>query len=135
MDSLNSNEIMLWVLSWLALYLGFRYVLRSSLKLKKRRLPPGPSGWPLLGSLPLLGAMPHVTLYNMYKKYGPVVYLKLGTSDMVVASTPAAAKAFLKTLDINFSNRPGNAGATYIAYDSQVLTVPWLYVFFIEFFT
>uniref|UniRef100_A0A0G7ZNZ0 Cytochrome P450 CYP75A14v2 n=3 Tax=Picea TaxID=3328 RepID=A0A0G7ZNZ0_PICGL len=119
MESLNLHEFFSWVLSWFALYLGFRYVLRSSLKLKKRHLPPGPSGWPLVGSLPLLGAMPHVTLYNMYKKYGPIVYLKLGTSDMVVASTPAAAKAFLKTLDINFSNRPGNAGATYIAYDSQ----------------
>ena len=119
---------MLWTLTWLALYLGFRYILRSSLKLKQKRLPPGPSGWPLLGSLPLLGAMPHVTLYNMYKKYGPIVYLKLGTSDMVVASTPAAAKAFLKTLDINFSNRPGNAGATYIAYDSQVRAS--LYIFY-----
>ncbi|PNX89157.1 flavonoid 3',5'-hydroxylase 2, partial [Trifolium pratense] len=38
---------------------------------------------------------------------------------MVVASTPSSAKAFLKTLDQNFSNRPKNAGATHIAYDSQ----------------
>ena len=72
-----------------------------------------------VGSLRLLGAMPHVSLYNLFKKYGSILYLKLGTSGMVVASSPAAAKAFLKTLDTNFCNRPGNAGSKYMAYDSQ----------------
>ncbi|KAK8697605.1 hypothetical protein V6N13_113746 [Hibiscus sabdariffa] len=38
---------------------------------------------------------------------------------MVVASTPDAARAFLKTLDLNFSNRPPNAGATHLAYNFQ----------------
>ncbi|KAJ8551941.1 hypothetical protein K7X08_028384 [Anisodus acutangulus] len=84
-----------------------------------RRLPPGPMGWPVIGALPLLGAMPHVSLAKMAKKYGPVMYLKVGTCGMVVASTPTAAKAFLKTLDINFSNRPPNAGATHLAYNAQ----------------
>ncbi|TXG73452.1 hypothetical protein EZV62_002031 [Acer yangbiense] len=82
-------------------------------------LPPGPKGWPLIGALPLLGTMPHVTLAEMAKKYGPVMYLKMGTCDMVVASTPDAARAFLKTLDLNFSNRPPNAGATHLAYNAQ----------------
>nr|ATG29931.1 CYP75A77 [Taxus chinensis] len=108
------REVLLWGLSWLCLYIAFRYVLSKS-----KKLPPGPSGWPVLGCLPLLGSMPHVALTNLSKKYGPILYLKLGTSNMVVANTPAAAKAFLKTLDINFSNRPGNAGATYLAYNSQ----------------
>ncbi|KAJ7964976.1 Flavonoid 3',5'-hydroxylase [Quillaja saponaria] len=84
-----------------------------------RKLPPGPKGWPVIGAIPLLGTMPHVTLANMAKKYGPVMYLKMGSHDMVVASTPDAARAFLKTLDINFSNRPPNAGATNLAYDAQ----------------
>lgn len=47
------------------------------------------------------------------------MYLKMGSNNMVVASTPSSAKAFLKTLDQNFSNRPPNAGATHLAYDSQ----------------
>ena len=47
------------------------------------------------------------------------MYLKMGSHNMVVASTPSSAKAFLKTLDQNFSNRPPNAGATHLAYDSQ----------------
>lgn len=84
-----------------------------------KKLPPGPKGWPIIGALPLLGSMPHSTLAKMAKIYGPVMYLKMGTCSMVVASTPEAAKAFLKTLDLNFSNRPPNAGATHLAYDSQ----------------
>ncbi|KAF2291825.1 hypothetical protein GH714_035962 [Hevea brasiliensis] len=93
--------------------------IRSLLRKSSRPLPPGPKGWPVIGALPLLGTMPHVTLAKMAKKYGPVMYLKMGTCNMVVASTPDAARAFLKTLDLNFSNRPPNAGATHLAYNAQ----------------
>lgn len=96
-----------------------RFSIRLLFKNPSRKLPPGPKGWPIVGALPLLGTMPHVALAKMAKQYGPVMYLKMGTCDMVVASTPDAARAFLKTLDINFSNRPPNAGATHLAYDAQ----------------
>lgn len=84
----------------------------------RRKLPPGPKGWPILGALPLLGSMPHVTLAKLAKQYGPIMYLNVGIYGMVIASTPDAAKAFLKTLDTNFSNRAPNAGATHMAYNS-----------------
>ncbi|KAL6342018.1 hypothetical protein AAG906_038264 [Vitis piasezkii] len=96
-----------------------RFFIRSLFPKPSRKLPPGPKGWPLLGALPLLGNMPHVALAKMAKRYGPVMFLKMGTNSMVVASTPEAARAFLKTLDINFSNRPPNAGATLLAYRAQ----------------
>ena len=64
--------------------------------------------------------MPHVTLAKMAKIYGPIMYLKMGTCGMVVASTPDAARALLKNLDMNFSNRSSDiAGATHLAYDAQ----------------
>ncbi|KAH7842310.1 hypothetical protein Vadar_003846 [Vaccinium darrowii] len=102
-------------------FLLTRLFLGSLLQLLKpaSKLPPGPKGWPVVGALPLLGTMPHVALAKMAKKYGPIVYLKMGTCGMVVASTPESARAFLKTLDMNFSNRPPNAGATHLAYNSQ----------------
>lgn len=103
----------------LLIFLITRYFIRFPIRKSSRPLPPGPKGFPIIGALPLLGAMPHVTLAKMAKKYGPVMYLKMGTCDMVVASTPDAARAFLKTLDLNFSNRPPNAGATHLAYDAQ----------------
>ncbi|KAI6669983.1 hypothetical protein NL676_004868 [Syzygium grande] len=75
------------------LFLITRFFVKSLLlRLNSRKLPPGPTGWPVIGALPLLGNMPHVALAKMAKKYGPVMYLKMGTCDMV---------AFLKTLDIN----------------------------------
>ncbi|KAI8525994.1 hypothetical protein RHMOL_Rhmol13G0273900 [Rhododendron molle] len=102
-------------------FLLTRLFLGSLLLLLKPacKLPPGPKGWPVIGALPLLGTMPHVSLAQMAKKYGPIIYLKMGTCDMVVASTPDSARAFLKTLDMNFSNRPPNAGSTYMAYNRQ----------------
>jgi len=100
------------------LALGFFYVVKQSLR---KRLPPGPSGWPLIGSLPLLGNVPHHSLFQLSKQYGPIMYLKLGTTDTVVVTSPKVAEACLKVNDLNFSNRPSNAGATYMAYDSNDL--------------
>ncbi|KAI8562506.1 hypothetical protein RHMOL_Rhmol03G0041400 [Rhododendron molle] len=94
-----------------------KYYFLSSLP--RPKLPPGPGGWPVVGCLPRLGTMPHVALAQLAKKHGPVMYLKMGSCDMVVASSPGAARAFLETLDHNFSNRPPGAGATHIAYGAQ----------------
>nr|BAJ16328.1 flavonoid 3',5'-hydroxylase [Antirrhinum kelloggii] len=101
------------------LYVFTNILIRSLLTRPCHRLPPGPRGFPVVGALPLLGSMPHVALAKMSKTYGPVIYLKVGAHGMAVASTPESAKAFLKTLDTNFSNRPPNAGATHLAYNSQ----------------
>ncbi|KAM4105142.1 hypothetical protein ACJW30_06G210600 [Castanea mollissima] len=96
-----------------------RFSIRLLFKNPSRKLPPGPKGWPIVGAIPLLGTMPHVALAKMTKQYESVMYLKMGTCDMAVESTPDAARAFLKTLDINFSNMPPNVGATHLAYDAQ----------------
>ncbi|XP_054792122.1 flavonoid 3',5'-hydroxylase 2-like [Prosopis cineraria] len=98
-----------------------RFFFRSIFKGHNRKLPPGPTGWPFLGALPILGPMPHVTLFKLARKYGPVMYLKMGTTGMVVASTPDAARAFLKTLDVNFSNRPPNAGSIILGYNADMV--------------
>ncbi|XP_057982234.1 flavonoid 3',5'-hydroxylase 1-like [Malania oleifera] len=99
------------------------FLIRRILSLMRpnRPLPPGPRGWPILGCLPLMGPAPHVTLAQMAKKFGPIMFLKMGSRGMVIASTPDAARAFLKTMDLSFSNRPTNAGATHIAYGAQDL--------------
>ncbi|KAF7833589.1 flavonoid 3'5'-hydroxylase [Senna tora] len=102
----------------LLIYFITHYFLHTLLT-KARKLPPGPTGWPILGFLPFMGTMPHVTLAKLAKQYGPIVYLKMGSNNMVVASNPDAARAFLKTLDLNFSDRPLNAGSTHLAYNRQ----------------
>uniref|UniRef100_F6LHL9 Flavonoid-6-hydroxylase n=1 Tax=[Saintpaulia] hybrid cultivar TaxID=911500 RepID=F6LHL9_9LAMI len=94
------------------------FIIRKFLS-KRRPLPPDPRGYPVVGALPLLGRTPHVALAKMAKLYGPIMYMKVGSRGMVVASTPEAARTFLKTLESNFLNRPTHAGPTILAYDSQ----------------
>ncbi|KAM7471459.1 hypothetical protein LguiA_009642 [Lonicera macranthoides] len=87
----------------------------------KPLLPPGPKPWPIVGNLPHLGSKPHETLGAMARTYGPLMHLRLGFVDVVVAASASVAAQFLKTHDANFSNRPPNSGAKHIAYNSQDL--------------
>nr|AFR67330.1 flavonoid-3',5'-hydroxylase [Platycodon grandiflorus] len=115
------RELSAAILIYLLTHFFIRFLIPFAKPSHPGQLPPGPRGWPIIGALPQLGTMPHVALANMARKYGPIMYLKLGSSGMVVASNPEAARAFLKTLDANFSNRPIDAGPTYLAYNAQDL--------------
>lgn len=69
------------------------------------RLPPGPPGWPVFGNMFELGSMPHKTIGELREKYGPVVWLRIGSiNTMVVLSGNAAAELFKKH-DANFAER------------------------------
>jgi flavonoid 3',5'-hydroxylase len=100
-------------------YCLLRYIVCLLLPGKSRKLPPGPRGYPVVGALPLLGPAPHVTLARFAKRYGPIMHLKMGQHSMVVASTAAAARVFLKTLDVNFANRPVDTAPKYLAYGGE----------------
>ncbi|RZC76181.1 hypothetical protein C5167_002759 [Papaver somniferum] len=95
--------------------------IRQILLLKRNKLPypPGPKPWPVIGNLPHLGMAVHQSLAAMAKTYGHVIYLRLGSVDVVVACSASIASQFLKTHDSNFSSRPPNSGAKYIAYNNQ----------------
>ncbi|OAY82790.1 Flavonoid 3',5'-hydroxylase [Ananas comosus] len=108
----------LWSSTLLCLLLHL--LLRRVLLLRRRGglapLPPGPYGVPVLGALPLIGAAPHSALARLARRHGPIMYLKMGTCGAVVASSPSAARAFLKTADAQFANRPAVASARDITY-------------------
>ncbi|XP_047330749.1 flavonoid 3'-monooxygenase-like [Impatiens glandulifera] len=100
----------------------FIYFLLNLLSLlDRRRLPPGPRPWPVIGNLPHLGPMPHHSLAAMAKTYGPLMHLRLGQVHVVVAASASVAAQFLKKHDANFSSRPPNSGAKHIAYNYQDL--------------
>ncbi|KAH9320250.1 hypothetical protein KI387_022019, partial [Taxus chinensis] len=83
------------------------------------RLPPGPSPWPFIGNMHQLGELPHRALRDLAKKYGPVMFLKLGSAPTVVVSSSDMAKEFLKTHDLVFANRPASAASKYVAYNEK----------------
>ncbi|KAF2284127.1 hypothetical protein GH714_019281 [Hevea brasiliensis] len=77
-------------------------------KNKDKKLPPGPRGLPIFGSLHLLGKFPHRALHQLAKKYGPIMHLQLGLVPTIVVSSPKAAEFFLKICDLNFAKLLSN---------------------------
>lgn len=125
-DTLHSNlksPKTAWMI-WIAILLVSLTLLlwRSRKKGKSKRLPPGPRGLPILGSLHMLGANPHRDLHQLAQKHGPVMYLRLGLVPTIVVSSPQAAELFLKTHDLVFASRPPVEAAKYIAWEQRNLT-------------
>nr|BAN62871.1 flavonoid 3'-hydroxylase [Dianthus caryophyllus] len=97
------------------------YLITTVFRGHQKPLPPGPRPWPIVGNLPHMGQAPHQGLAALAQKYGPLLYMRLGYVDVVVAASASVATQFLKTHDLNFSSRPPNSGAKHIAYNYQDL--------------
>lgn len=82
----------------------------------KNLLPPGPPKWPILGNLLQLGALPHRDLASMCNKYGPLVYLKLGSIDAITTNDPDIIREILLKQDEVFASRPRTLAAVHLAY-------------------
>ncbi|KAL5188453.1 Cytochrome P450 CYP736A12 [Glycine soja] len=111
---------MIWIVIFLV-SLAYMWLRRIS-KNKAKKLPPGPRGLPILGSLHKLGPNPHRDLHQLAQKYGPVMHLRLGFVPTIVVSSPQAAELFLKTHDLVFASRPPLEAAKYISWEQRNLS-------------
>lgn len=89
---------------------------------KLRNLPPtGPFPiLPLIGHLYLFKNknIPfHKALFEVSKRYGPVLYLKFGSRPVLLVSSPSAAEECLSKNDIIFANRPPLLPGKYLGYN------------------
>ncbi|KAL0438778.1 UNVERIFIED_CONTAM: Ferruginol synthase [Sesamum latifolium] len=65
----------------------------------------GPRPFPVIGNFLHLGQKARESLAELSKTYGPLMYLKLGTIDTIVVSSPEMAKAVLHKHDQACSGR------------------------------
>eukprot|EP01018_Ginkgo_biloba_P010277 Gb_28135 [translate_table: standard] len=84
----------------------------------QKNLPPGPLGYPIIGNLHMLGKRPHRALGALSEKYGPLMFLRLGSIPTVVVSSAKIAKEVLKTHDLVFASRPATSGSKYMLYNA-----------------
>ncbi|GLT54723.1 hypothetical protein SLA2020_279000 [Shorea laevis] len=69
------------------------------------KLAPGPKPWPIIGNLNLIGPLLHQSLHKLSQRYGPIMQLKFGSSQLWLPH-PEMAKQFLKTHDHIFALDP-----------------------------
>ncbi|KAH7520679.1 hypothetical protein FEM48_Zijuj08G0170800 [Ziziphus jujuba var. spinosa] len=110
---------MAWIWTILALLLLAYILLWKRTNNNNKRLPPGPRGFPIFGSLHLLGEFPHRDLHRLAKQYGPIMHIRLGLIPTIVVSSPKAAELFLKTHDLVFASRPPHEAAKHISYNQK----------------
>ncbi|KAJ9188948.1 hypothetical protein P3X46_000297 [Hevea brasiliensis] len=83
------------------------------------QLPPSPMALPIIGHLHLLGPLIHHSFRDISSRYGPLIYLRLGSVSVVVASTPELAKELLKTHELTFSSRKHSIAIDRLTYNSS----------------
>ncbi|XP_047965320.1 cytochrome P450 84A1-like [Salvia hispanica] len=84
---------------------------------QKPRLPPGPKGWPGIGSMGMVSQLTHRGLAALAKTHGGLFHLKVGKVHMVAVSTAEAAREVLQAQDHVFSNRPATIAIRFLTYD------------------
>lgn len=109
------------------LWLAFVLIASCMAVLSKRKknkgkpglsLPPSPRALPIIGHLHLLKPVVHQAFRDLSAQYGPLIYLKLGYADFVVANTPELAKEILKTHELTYSSRKMNTAINLVTYDN-----------------
>ncbi|KAK3001565.1 hypothetical protein RJ639_021235 [Escallonia herrerae] len=82
------------------------------------RSAPGPPGLPFIGNLHQLdNSALHRHLWQLSKKYGPIMSLRLGIIPTLVISSARMAKEVFKTHDLTFSGRPTLLGQQKLSYN------------------
>ena len=91
------------------------------------KLPPGPWKLPLIGNFHhLLFSLPHRSMRDLAKKYGPIMQLQMGEVLAIVISSPKLAKEVLNTHDPAFANRASTVAVEALTYDiSNMIFAPY----------
>ncbi|KFK25089.1 hypothetical protein AALP_AA8G064400 [Arabis alpina] len=84
----------------------------------KLPLPPSPIALPIIGHIHLLGPIAHQALHKLSIRYGPLMYLFIGSIPNLIVSSAEMANEILKSNELNFLNRPTMQNVDYLTYGS-----------------
>uniref|UniRef100_A0A1J3FLS2 Cytochrome P450 71B35 n=1 Tax=Noccaea caerulescens TaxID=107243 RepID=A0A1J3FLS2_NOCCA len=107
----------IWLLSLLFLITFLALAAFKRSKRQNHRKPPSPPGFPIIGNLHQIGELQHQSLWNLSKKYGPVMHMKLGKVPTVILSSSDTARQALKDHDLDCCSRPTLAGPKALSYN------------------
>uniref|UniRef100_M8B769 Flavonoid 3'-monooxygenase n=1 Tax=Aegilops tauschii TaxID=37682 RepID=M8B769_AEGTA len=116
---MEATILLTMVLTTLLLFLFLRATFHRG---QKYNLPPGPKPWPVIGNFDLIGALPHRSIHELSKKYGPLMHLRFGSFPLIIGSSVDMARYFLKTQDILYVDRPKTASGKYTTYNYADMT-------------
>ncbi|RDX77553.1 Isoflavone 2'-hydroxylase, partial [Mucuna pruriens] len=107
-----------WVMyGSICVVLLFVFVWKLKEKNWHRKLPPSPPAIPFIGHLHLIKEPLHRTLHDLTHKYGHIFFLRLGTRNVVVVSSPSAVEECFTKNDITFANRPHTLAGKHLNYN------------------
>ncbi|KAI3879547.1 hypothetical protein MKX03_005685 [Papaver bracteatum] len=132
MVDLNTS-CMLRILAPIVIFLIIKYGLNPFRKQPSLSasfpLPPGPSPWPILGSMPaLLRNKPtHKWILGLMKEMNAeIACFRLGNVHVIPVTSPELAREFLKTHDAVFASRPKTMATEYMSRGFlSVGVTPW----------
>ncbi|XP_058072640.1 cytochrome P450 93A2-like [Magnolia sinica] len=104
----------LFLISLVSTFLALNFF--SKTRAKTRHYPPGPLALPIIGHMHLFGSSPHHALYNLAKRYGEIISIRLGSVPYIIVSSPEAAREFLRTHELAFAYRPQSIATRYLGY-------------------
>uniref|UniRef100_A0A0D9YSL0 Cytochrome P450 n=1 Tax=Oryza glumipatula TaxID=40148 RepID=A0A0D9YSL0_9ORYZ len=111
----SSSSFLVLVLATLLFVAAF--LRRRQGARRKYNIPPGPRTWPVIGNLNLIGALPHRSIRDLSRRYGPLMSLRFGSFPVVVGSSVDMARYFLRANDLAFLDRPRTAAGRYTVYN------------------
>ncbi|CAK9177350.1 unnamed protein product, partial [Ilex paraguariensis] len=104
----------------LALSIFLFFVLSKWRKSGQKLLPTGPPGLPFLGNLHQIdNSTIHKYLWQLSRKYGPLMSLRLGFVPTLVVSSARLTKEVMKTHDLTFCSRPRLVGQQKLSYNGS----------------
>lgn len=92
LEALQAQPVLLF---FFIIPLFFLYLFSTS---RRKRYPPGPLGWPLIGNMMMMDQLTHRGLAKLAQKYGGVFHLKMGYVHKIVISGPEEARQVLQVV-------------------------------------